>query len=39
MANEINLKFTIKDITDRPSRAFWTDLEDVLSYNLQPLSL
>jgi hypothetical protein len=34
--NEINLKLTIKDITDRPSRAFWTDLEDVLSYNLQP---
>ena len=33
---EINLKFTIKDITKRPSRAFWTDLDDVLSYNLQP---
>lgn len=33
---EINLKFTINDITKRPSRAFWTDLEDVLTYNLQP---
>ena len=33
---EINLKFTINDITKRQSRAFWTDLEDVLTYNLQP---
>lgn len=33
---QIELKLTQKDIISRPSRAFWTDLEDVLSYNLQP---
>lgn len=33
---KIELKLTQKDIVSRPSRAYWTDLEDVLSYNLQP---
>jgi len=32
----IEIKLTQKDIIARPSRAYWTDLEDVLSYNLQP---
>ena len=27
---------TQKDIVSRPSRSYWTDFEDVLSYNLQP---
>ncbi|MBF70085.1 MAG: hypothetical protein CL837_03965 [Crocinitomicaceae bacterium] len=33
---KIELKLTQKDIISRPSRAFWTDFQDVLSYNLQP---
>ena len=33
---KIELKLTQKDIISRSSRAFWTDFQDVLSYNLQP---
>ena len=33
---KIELKLTQKDIISRPSRSFWTDFRDVLSYNLQP---
>ena len=33
---EIKIKLTQKDIVSRPSRSYWTDFEDVLSYNLQP---
>jgi hypothetical protein len=33
---EIKIKLTQKDIISRPSRSYWTDLEDLLSYNLQP---
>ena len=33
---ELKIKLTQKDIVSRPSRAYWTDFEDVLSYNLQP---
>ena len=33
---EIKIKLTQKDIISRPSRFYWTDLEDLLSYNLQP---
>lgn len=33
---EMEIRFTMKDVVSRPSKAFWTDLEDVLSYNLQP---
>jgi hypothetical protein len=33
---EMEITFTMKDVVSRPSEAFWTDLEDVLSYNLQP---
>ena len=33
---KIELKLTQKDIISRPSRTFWTDFQDVLSYNLQP---
>ena len=32
----LKIKLTQKDIVSKPSRAFWTDFEDVLSYNLQP---
>ena len=33
---ELKIKLTQKDIISRPSRSYWTDFEDVLSYNLQP---
>ena len=36
LGQQIDLKLTQKDIISIPTRAFWTDLEDVLSYNLQP---
>ena len=36
LGKKIELKLTQKDIISRPSRAFWTDFQDVLSYNLQP---
>ena len=36
LGKKVELKLTQKDIVAKPSRAYWTDLEDVLSYNLQP---
>ena len=33
---ELKIKLTQKDIVSRPTRSYWTDFEDVLSYNLQP---
>ena len=33
---EITLNLTQKDIVTKPSSGYWTDLQDVFSYNLQP---
>ena len=33
---EITLNLTQKDIVRKPSSGYWTDLQDVFSYNLQP---
>jgi hypothetical protein len=33
---EITINLTQKDIVTKPSSGYWTDLQDVFSYNLQP---